>query len=350
MAYALAGLPQQMDGVSRFLSETTSTFPAMSEGWNITEDEHRRLRLILWLDERGGIPNIGEFYDMDPAKYDTARGDAETLESHGLVRNHFSMGGMAGLHVAVTGQLAAEAANLRKLQDNRRSRDWACRSAVVGWLDEVGATSESRPTDWRGFRQSRYRYFYGTEFSEADVARANEWLAQNGLIAGVEVAEVAGVVRPYLTGAGDDCAENHSADVQAWDRAQKGGAALAGNIFNINSGGGPVQAVSGDYAKLVQNIGSDAATLVAGLRGILETLQNLGFYDEPGLAAATAQADAAVAEVTSGTRTGAVEGFLTGVRNGVVANIQGKLSDGISTFIYLGAGSLLASYGYLFPH
>lgn len=253
--------------------------PRMSDdGWNITEDEHRHMALLLWLTKQADeLVNVGPFYKRDPQRVDEAREDVEALSELGWIDRPFVDydDTIEDLSVSPTGVGKRKASELRGKQNDRRGREWACRSAAVAWMDNEGATSEADRVDWGGFLQSRYRLFYGTIFIEEDRRKANTWLATNELIDGSHTAEL-GVGLPHLAAAGNECAEYFHCDVRAYMNRNHQSPVASGHIITVSNVSAPFQVSAGDGTTQTMDASNNTAeNLELAFQGLVEILQSL---------------------------------------------------------------------------
>lgn len=190
------------------------------------------------------------------------------------------------------------AAEGRDKQMDRSGRQWACRSALVGWLFDVDAVeSMTRSKTWEEFSVGARSEHNGTEFTDEEVDRAAAWLHRHKLLDGVTVAELDGPVRSYLTDRGLHCAERFDSDVRryldAMDQPQQ---PSSGPTINVNATN--VQVATGARSHQLMTVSQTSDQLVLVIQGIVEMLQAFGVAAgrETDL---TAVQQTAVADVTS---------------------------------------------------
>lgn len=192
-------------------------------GWSPDPSVVLRHRVVCWL---------GAFHRSDPttlpSNSDVAEAlgvlvpdvvdSTEALAAEGLANPPEGMVASAN-----SAWLTAAGRRLASGWDaNRRSvrrRRSACRDAMLDWLYEV----PQRPTDARGLLVDTRGWFFGQQFTDANVGEAVTHLHGIGLVEASTIAE-GPPVQPFLSEEGKECVERYDSSVAAYlDRKRGGG-------------------------------------------------------------------------------------------------------------------------------
>jgi hypothetical protein len=253
----------------------------MKDGWGGTEDEHRHVRMLLWVTEQpDSRPNLGAFHDFDDGLLDQTAADGEAMEQMGWVTRDYVMARMHGLYVIATAMGRALAAQIREQRSNRRVRERACSSALLSWLDAENAVGDaSKALSLQGFYLDPRALYYGEMFTVDDADQAAAWLDRQGLIGGHHVDEFAGPVAAFLTDQGEECIEDYDGDVRRYMAAMK--QPHPQHSFSVSVGGsvtGSMQIAGRDGVQTVSVTGS-VDGLALALQGIADIIRALGYAD-----------------------------------------------------------------------
>lgn len=318
-----------------------------ARGWGWTASDIRQVRLIGWLAEHSvGQSNVyvdvKGFYDgltdQSENRFELAYADLKLLEEQRLITQGSGVAEMESLAAMLTPQGHDWLERLRARRMDRVQRRAACRDAMIAWLYSVDATNDANlPVRDLILKDARYGVWLAEPFSATDLADAAVWLASNGLVTGITIAEDPGPVRLHLTSAGIACAENFESHADRF-LASRQTARAGGSTFNIGSNSGPLQ-VAGDNAHQVQTIGASTDEVRQLIAGIAEVVRSM----VPETHDADAQEAAAQSALSADGRTnrGALERFgawaestaKAGATSGVVAVISSAVT---ALLVYVG--------------
>lgn len=124
--------------------------------------------------------------------------DLESLRDRGWIIFDKSSGPVTDVVISQHGVDTAE--EFEAFRSNKRRRAQAVRSSVLQWLYDESLEGKSSP-NISGFSSSKYGTFYGTTFSEGEIAQASRYLREEQLLQG-KAAMGGGVVRPQITARG----------------------------------------------------------------------------------------------------------------------------------------------------
>lgn len=178
-------------------------------GWNPTDGQTRRLRVLQWLsDQTGAEP--GRYVQLPPlvAVHGEAvvGADIAALEQERLVESvDAPEEALAPPLAALTGTGVEALEALRRAREDPLRRRPAARDAVLRWLYDCKASGNLSPV-LHEFSASRFARFYGEPFTDSDVADASVWLRRSSYLRGGE-SSGAGVPRPEITPAGEQLVE-----------------------------------------------------------------------------------------------------------------------------------------------
>lgn len=174
----------------------------VDQGWNPSEAELRRLKLLQYLaDNDTGTTYVALPDWADEVRTDSYRkvvGDLEMFEARGWVSLAKDMDG--GCDAILTGTGRSEIERLQEQRNNRTARYSAARDAVLHWLYEQYVTGTTTP-NLQDFFGSPFSLYYGAPFENAEIDTASRFLKDEGLIEG-QGAWGGGIVRPTLTSKG----------------------------------------------------------------------------------------------------------------------------------------------------
>ncbi|MEU4639591.1 hypothetical protein [Micromonospora sp. NPDC023814] len=150
----------------------------------------------------------------------------DLLKSRGYV-DELRLMGSSGLNrmINLTESGRAEAVNRLERRKDSRARRMACRDAVLRWVYERDANSES--TEIAEIVNSPYGSFVGELYTAADLAGAVQFLRERRLLGGTDEA-------PTIEPAGTECIEQYGGVVDYLNRGD--GAGVSVTIMGNNSG------------------------------------------------------------------------------------------------------------------
>lgn len=180
-----------------------------SRGWSNDPNVTLGHRILMYAAEhpQGGIEEVSEALGADPADVGAI---VDALGGEGLlVDDHRLSGPTVDLGPAGQRLLQSWAA----ARSRRASRAMACRSALLDWLYEQ---SDDRSPEGHELLGDVRGYFYGVQFNSADIDEARVFLAEQGLLLGIQVYGGPGHLRPTITNQGKICVEQFDSDVAAF--------------------------------------------------------------------------------------------------------------------------------------
>ncbi|MDQ0730442.1 hypothetical protein [Arthrobacter sp. B1I2] len=121
--------------------------------------------------------------------------DLDSLKDRGWINFDNSSGPVTDVVMSQQGVDTAE--EFEAFRSNKRRRAQAVRSAVLQWLYDESLDGKSSP-NISGFSSSKYGSFYGTTFTEGEIAQATRYLREEQLLQG-KAAMGGGVIRPQIT-------------------------------------------------------------------------------------------------------------------------------------------------------
>lgn len=253
----------------------------MKDGWGGTEEEHRHVRMLLWITEQeDSRPNLGAFHELNDGLLDQTGTDGQAMEQLGWVTCDYRIAGMHGLHVIATAAGRALAGQIREQRSNRRVRERACGSALMSWLDAQNAVGDaSKAASLQRFFLDGRSLYYGEMFTVDDADQAAAWLERQGLIGGHHVGELAGPVAAFLTDQGEECIEDYDGNVGRYLAAMKQPHQQPGISVTVSGDvSGNMQVAGRDGAQTI-NVTSSVDGLALALQGIADIIRTLGYAD-----------------------------------------------------------------------
>ena len=194
----------------------------------------------------------------------------DALETEGLIQTAYDGGSLIPAAM-LTGPGAAEADRRAQRRDDPQQRAFACRDALVCWLQRERLQGNKFPVI-TGFREQPAYWFEGFPFEEKEVEDATRDLRDRELVAGTG-SFGGGIARPTLTHKGVDCAEQHDCSVSAYTRAQQpGGGAQFTTNFNAPVSG---QVGIGQTVHQTQTQGLDMGALLPLLQAVREATADI---------------------------------------------------------------------------
>jgi hypothetical protein len=282
-----------------------STYSAIvtERGWDMTAEQVRQVRLLLWLaaQEGDGLYTLDELYAGND-EAELALRDATALADRGLVDTQVGLArgeDLAGIKVRILPAGRVDADEIRSRQQNRAGRHRGCREALVSWLYEVDAIGPMRSRIWEDFWSDPRGTYLGDGFTVQEVDRAAGWLRRNGLIDGVMVDQFEGPVRAYLTDHGVRCVENFGGDVHRYVERmeQQPPSPGAGPTFNVTAT--HVQLATGNNVRQSMTVAQASQEVQETIQGITEMLKALGLAAGREVELAEVQQEA-VDDITAG--------------------------------------------------
>jgi hypothetical protein len=251
----------------------------MKDGWGGTEEEHRHVRMLLWVTEQpDSRPNLGAFHNFDDGLLEQTATDGEAMEQMGWVARDYVMARMHGLYVIATAMGRALADQIREQRSNRRVRERACSSALLSWLDAENAVGDaSKALSLQGFYLDRRALYYGEMFTVEEADQAAAWLERQGLIGGHHVDEFAGPVSAFLTDQGEECIEDYDGDVRRYIAATKQPRPQQGVTVSVGGNVTGSMQVAGRDGVLTVNVTNSVEGLTLALQGIADIISALGY-------------------------------------------------------------------------
>lgn len=230
-------------------------------GWSASKEDVLAYRLLIWasepsssgqsLQDAGQALNadddvlyriLQEFWDAGLAK-DVDRANVPSMNS-----------------VFLTGAGSRASREISAARSNTAKRRMALRDGVVDWLD-----SGKNPAELADFLHDVRASFFGIPYTAEEVDAAGTYLLAKGIVTG-RVNGGGDVLWPQLTSEGIDCAEGHSADVQAYLNRQHSmggittvtvsdstGVNVAAGSSNVNQTLGISQEKINDIRQLVES-------------------------------------------------------------------------------------------------
>jgi hypothetical protein len=129
--------------------------------------------------------------------------------------------GMGNPCIQITPAGLAYIREMRDRRDDPALRAAACRTGLLRWFYRQHIAAVHMPIT-EEFERTAEVHYEGGKFTEVEIQNAAEYLANKGLIKGIEVAEIRGPVRAEITTEGIDCATDWAGDVAGYLRDQRG--------------------------------------------------------------------------------------------------------------------------------
>jgi hypothetical protein len=302
-------------------------------GWNLPAAPARQVRLLEDLVDASRstsnhyvrLPDWAS--DPQSEAYAAAVNDLHLFEDNGYVRMSKAFGGPPQVHVLPPG--AARVEEIRALRSDRRERNQQVRDAVVHWLHDRHLAGADYP-DMSEFSKSPFGQFYGEPFSDAEVQRAANWLADLDYIDGTATAD-GSIPVPTITTKGIRMAES--------DRSVNDPEPLAAPsiVTQVTGNYNAVQAASpGASMDVTTTITNDHRQQTIELAKAIEQAAPV-LSPEAAQVAGALRAAAAPSQSDPGVLKRALESAKTTLSTGA-GDLVGKL-------ILAGFGGLLAHYG-----
>lgn len=241
--------------------------------WALPPADERHARLLEYLSDKGrGFQALGEFYDHDDSRLGEALRDVKQLLDRKQLKAAIEPGGVDAVAASLEPQGARYVENIREARARRVPRRWALRQGLLSWLTEEGAVGSSRSVTWDGFDGDLRSRYYGDTFQSDERDAAAAWLQRQGLIDGINVAEMDGPVRAFLTDEGERCSERFKCNVEAYieSKERRG---VGSTIWNVT--GQQVQVATGPKSKQKIIVGPTADEVKLGLQGVAELVAEL---------------------------------------------------------------------------
>jgi len=288
----------------------------MSRDWCLSAQQLRLLRLLEYMaDESGTFLHLEGFYDHDEARAGEAFEDVEHLNQRGMVDKVLTMGGIQGAAASLKPGGREHVAAIRAARRNRAARNWACREAMHSWLYDQEAVGPTASITWTAFDLDLRSLFYGEPFRADERDNAAGWLQRQGLIDGVNMAEVQGPVSSYVTDEGERCAERFGCNVKEYQESKEA-PSMGNTTWNVT--GHSVQIATGDHATQVAQLGPEIEQITLALDGLLELASGSG-VDDAVVSSLSELADAAKTDIGSEAPMGApTHSFIARVKDAVV--------------------------------
>ncbi len=239
----------------------------------MSDSEIVRVRV---LDRLRSVGEPSEYVDLKPLLDEVETTEqvigqvCDTLETEGLIKAAYDGGSLIPAAM-LTGPGAAEADRRAQRRDDPQQRAFACRNALVCWLQRERLRGNKFPVI-TGFREQPANWFEGYPLEAKEVQDATLYLRDKGLVAGTG-SSGGGIPRPTLTDKGVDCAEQYDCSVSAYLRAQQGG---GGAQFTTNFNA-PVsgQVGIGQTVHQTQSQGLDVGALLPLLQAVREATADI---------------------------------------------------------------------------
>jgi hypothetical protein len=248
-----------------------------TRGWTSSHDELHRIKFLDWLYDNsrdGQAPSVGNFkgspYAPGGIDNDALQAIIKACETAGLLRLHEVLAGVLASSATLTNLGTTEVRQRHERRDDLTQQSIACRDALVSWLYDRYLHGMESP-DVPMFLNDPRGHFEGKRFDQRVVERATLFLRDKGIISG-EGAWGGGVVRPKLTAAGIDCAEQYDSSVRDYLRAQHGGGAHFTTHFHGEVSG---QVGVGANVTQTQHQGIDPGTLQRLLEDVREAAEQV---------------------------------------------------------------------------
>ena len=129
--------------------------------------------------------------------------------------------GMGNPCIRITSAGLAYVREMRQRRDDPALRAAACRTGLLRWFYQQHIAAVHMPVT-EEFGRTAAAHYEGSRFTEIEAQNAAEYLANKGLIKGVNVAEIPGPVRAEITTEGIDCVTDWASDVAGYLRDQRG--------------------------------------------------------------------------------------------------------------------------------